>query len=338
MHTNRNAYLHFSAIDLPQHEDAIPGSHPRTARAYKPQSARRRPQRELGMLPGHPDYREPLSETLQDDVDDETDPNGHQVYRNGQQFTVDSQLQHYGYHAGYAGPQFAPYGMPGSTFHDQTHQGRAAVAVDVDGDGIADYVVSGADRDGDGIPDALQGGPQYMHNGWHPALAQQHPAYPHMQPRPHPGFAPQPHHGFRAHQGRAAVAVDVDGDGIADYVVSGADRDGDGIPDALQGGPQFGEKSYYAVHGSYGRPVPQRISAAYHGNFAASPAAGHYRAQRPAGRAAVAVDVDGDGIADYIVSGADRDGDGIPDALQSGYRRTAPVGYKSHGAPRNLFG
>ena len=36
------------------------------------------------------------------------------------------------------------------------------------------------------------------------------------------------------HHGRAAVAVDVDGDGIPDYVVSGADRDGDGIPDALQ--------------------------------------------------------------------------------------------------------
>ena len=38
----------------------------------------------------------------------------------------------------------------------QGHHGRAAVAVDVDGDGIPDYVVSGADRDGDGIPDALQ--------------------------------------------------------------------------------------------------------------------------------------------------------------------------------------
>ena len=33
---------------------------------------------------------------------------------------------------------------------------------------------------------------------------------------------------------RATVAVDVDGDGIPDYLVSGADRDGDGIPDALQ--------------------------------------------------------------------------------------------------------
>ena len=43
------------------------------------------------------------------------------VYRNGQQFLVDSQLQHYGYHAGYAGPEFAPYGMPGSTFYDQVH-------------------------------------------------------------------------------------------------------------------------------------------------------------------------------------------------------------------------
>ena len=38
----------------------------------------------------------------------------------------------------------------------QGHQDRATVVVDVDGDGIPDYVVSGADRDGDGIPDALQ--------------------------------------------------------------------------------------------------------------------------------------------------------------------------------------
>ena len=35
-------------------------------------------------------------------------------------------------------------------------------------------------------------------------------------------------------QRSATVAVDVDGDGIPDYIVSGADRDGDGIPDALQ--------------------------------------------------------------------------------------------------------
>jgi len=206
----------------------------------------------------------------------------------------------------------------------------------VDGDGIPDYVVSGADRDGDGIPDALQGGPQYMRNGWHPGFAPpQHPGYPHMHPGGHPGYAPP---GFYGHHGRAAVAVDVDGDGIPDYVVSGADRDGDGIPDALQGGPQFGNNSYYAVRGSHGRPAPQRISAAYHGNFAASATARHYRAQQPHGRAAVAVDVDGDGIPDYIVSGADRDGDGIPDALQSGYRRTAPAGYRPpHSAPRNLF-
>ena len=33
---------------------------------------------------------------------------------------------------------------------------------------------------------------------------------------------------------RATVAVDFDGDGKADYLVSGRDRDGDGIPDALQ--------------------------------------------------------------------------------------------------------
>ena len=40
---------------------------------------------------------------------------------------------------------------------------------------------------------------------------------------------------YRTHlQRSAAVAVDVDGDGIPDYFVRGVDRDGDGIPDALQ--------------------------------------------------------------------------------------------------------
>ena len=47
-----------------------------------------------------------------------------------------------------------------------------------------------------------------------------------------PRFARNP---YRTHPQRSAtVAVDVDGDGIPDYLVSGADRDGDGIPDALQ--------------------------------------------------------------------------------------------------------
>merc|ERR1712086_329826 len=82
----------------------------------------------------------------------------------------------------------------------------------------------------------------------------------------------------------ATVAVDVDGDGRADYLVSGVDRDGDGIPDALQRGSSP----------RYSPPV-----------------------------ATVAVDVDGDGRADYLVSGVDRDGDGIPDALQNGTRSSS---------------
>ena len=48
------------------------------------------------------------------------------------------------------GPRFNPY-----SYLTRPPQ-SATIAVDVDGDGIADYLVSGADRDGDGIPDALQ--------------------------------------------------------------------------------------------------------------------------------------------------------------------------------------
>ena len=45
---------------------------------------------------------------------------------------------------------------PGLTWKASDLTGSASVAVDVDGDGRADYLVTGADRDGDGIPDALQ--------------------------------------------------------------------------------------------------------------------------------------------------------------------------------------
>ena len=41
-------------------------------------------------------------------------------------------------------------------------------------------------------------------------------------------------HGYRPQVPRATVAVDVDGDGRPDYLVSGVDRDRDGIPDVMQ--------------------------------------------------------------------------------------------------------
>eukprot|EP00656_Telonema_subtile_P014417 TRINITY_DN1738_c0_g1_i5.p1 TRINITY_DN1738_c0_g1~~TRINITY_DN1738_c0_g1_i5.p1 ORF type:complete len:338 (+),score=32.29 TRINITY_DN1738_c0_g1_i5:330-1343(+) len=161
------------------------------------------------------------------------------------------------------------------TAHWQAHNmaaPRATVGVDVDGDGRADYYVSGVDRDGDGIPDAMQGAPHPSRHGY--------------------GYAPHPM--YRPPAPRATVAVDVDGDGRADYYVSGVDRDGDGIPDAMQGAPHPSRHGYgYAPHPMYRPPAP---------------------------RATVAVDVDGDGRADYYVSGVDRDGDGIPDAMQGGAR------------------
>ena len=72
---------------------------------------------------------------------------------------------HPGYHPGarplpgygsqaYAGvPQSRGYGAPAYT---PSYAPRATIGLDVDGDGRADYLVSGVDRNRDGIPDALQ--------------------------------------------------------------------------------------------------------------------------------------------------------------------------------------
>jgi len=157
-------------------------------------------------------------------------------------------------------------------------QQQATVAVDVNGDGIPDVIVSGVDRDGDGVPDAIQQG------------------FPTSTVEAKCGFGPDSSIIARDYKGhlsprslsrQATVAVDIDGDGIADVLVTGIDRDGDGIPDALQ-------KSV--------SPVTRKKAPK---------------------RATVLLDIDGDGIADVAVTGVDRDGDGIPDVLQGGMRRTA---------------
>eukprot|EP00658_Telonema_sp_P-2_P054602 TRINITY_DN4343_c0_g1_i11.p1 TRINITY_DN4343_c0_g1~~TRINITY_DN4343_c0_g1_i11.p1 ORF type:complete len:418 (+),score=60.62 TRINITY_DN4343_c0_g1_i11:243-1496(+) len=193
---------------------------------------------------------------------------------------------------------------------------RATVGVDVDGDGRADYLVSGVDRDRDGIPDALQGPP----TPYRSALASEAYVYPNYSQSgyyyPHPmGYLAPPgynHPGF--YPPRATVGVDVDGDGRADYLVSGVDRDRDGIPDALQR-----PRSLSATRAFPASPpgfVPP--TASHHAPYPLGTASA-YRASKGYGyppRATVGVDVDGDGRADYLVSGVDRDRDGIPDALQ----------------------
>merc|ERR1719401_1817680 len=95
----------------------------------------------------------------------------------------------------------------------------------------------------------------------------------------------------------AAVGLDVNRDGRADYIVSGVDMNRDGIPDALQQ-----------------RPVTYQSQMAY--SSMAAPMA--------APMAAVGLDVNRDGRADYIVSGVDMNRDGIPDALQQ-----RPLTYQS---------
>eukprot|EP00656_Telonema_subtile_P014415 TRINITY_DN1738_c0_g1_i1.p4 TRINITY_DN1738_c0_g1~~TRINITY_DN1738_c0_g1_i1.p4 ORF type:complete len:140 (+),score=17.45 TRINITY_DN1738_c0_g1_i1:841-1260(+) len=62
----------------------------------------------------------------------------------------------YGYHHRLGVGYTAGFHPPPATYGQ-----RATTAVDVDGDGRADYYVSGADHDGDGIPDAMQSGRQY---------------------------------------------------------------------------------------------------------------------------------------------------------------------------------
>merc|ERR1711939_120317 len=127
----------------------------------------------------------------------------------------------------------------------------------------------------------------------------------------------------------ATVGLDVDGDGKADYLVRGVDRDMDGIPDALEA-PSFLRSPYYDYGfgpygyggfgwggyggwGDYGYGNPYyRGRYGRYGHFGRKP----YQQAEAAPQASVYVDVDGDGAADYLVTGADRDRDGIPDALQ----------------------
>jgi len=59
----------------------------------------------------------------------------------------------------------------------------AAVAVDLDGDGRADYVVSGVDRDGDGIPDSMQRSSSQRRDWTTPPRATPVPARPGSPPR-----------------------------------------------------------------------------------------------------------------------------------------------------------
>jgi len=124
----------------------------------------------------------------------------------------------------------------------------------------------------------------------------------------------------KVHSRTATVAVDIDGDGIADVLVTGRDVDGDGIPDALQT-----STSTYVAPTAYTAPVTYTTPSAY---TYTAPSAYTYTAPS----AVVAVDVDGDGKADYIVAGVDRDGDGIPDALQGDYGASAAyVGVGNYG-------
>jgi len=187
----------------------------------------------------------------------------------------------------------------------------AAVGVDVNGDGRADYMAVGADLNNDGIPDWMQQQQRGM------CVA---------------GAVPM-----------ATAAVDVNKDGRADYIVSGVDMNQDGIPDVLQA-PQYGAMSMAAgqtrayVAGGVAQTQVPMATAAYDFNrdgrmdmYVTGPDLNHDGipdvmqqggAQFIQGRVAqasmatVGLDVNGDGRADFNVTGVDLNHDGIPDALQ----------------------
>lgn len=118
----------------------------------------------------------------------------------------------------------------------------------------------------------------------------------------------------------ATVAVDVDGDGIADIVVTGVDLDRDGIPDVLQGPPPAVESHSRRWQSTSPHDMSPRSRSAK-----SQVGSGKVVAQQPAfdgPTATMALDVSGDGSADVLVTGVDMDQDGIPDALQG--RGSAP--------------
>lgn len=124
----------------------------------------------------------------------------------------------------------------------------------------------------------------------------------------------------------STVAVDVDGDGVADYLVTGVDADGDGIPDALQEEKPLTEMEKIMldferkVQRKEGRDATPEERALFVAKLEA-----YFAAQQAASVATVAVDLDGDGEADVLVTGEDLDGDGIPDALQEPVTEPEPA-------------
>ena len=64
--------------------------------------------------------------------------------------------QLYGHPGMYGAHSQSAMRMGGAPAYGTPYAPRATIGVDVDGDGRADYLVSGVDRNRDGIPDALQ--------------------------------------------------------------------------------------------------------------------------------------------------------------------------------------
>jgi len=169
---------------------------------------------------------------------------------------------------------------------------------------MATACVTGVDLNHDGIPDVLQGGA--VQAGVFTAGVQQttYVGEPMAQVGMVTGAAPM-----------ATAIVDANRNGrygdAGDLVVTGIDRNRDGIPDVLQAPP----RGVQYVQGG----VTTGIVGGYSAVAGGVQVCGGAVVGSSVPMAAVGVDVNRDGIADYTYVGADRNHDGIPDALQGGY-------------------
>lgn len=216
------------------------------------------------------------------------------------------------YGHGFGGWPLGTYRASARTDLPTAQAARATVGVDSNGDGKPDYYVTGVDRDGDGIPDAIQQ-PRY---GCGPELRLPH-KYAHNAGYYNPGLQPTGYYpGYHAgHPPPTPVthASVLHGSPMRYTSAPDAHRRVADVPPPSGTPPTI---SYHPQEPSEPSQIKDNVSFVQDIREQ-NALKEHLTGVRMVPRATAAVDINGDGKPDYLVSGSDHNNDGIPDGMQA---------------------